>query len=214
MRCNMKELYDANDLPLSCDIRIRKIQEKVLNNESLTMIDKVIIGRDNPSKNLGKYKCKTDRAYRAISEKTFERYLEAGLVYGSDKEDEYYEYEENGKTYNNNKGVNWYLGGFDKKYGDIIIECPAYTEYFILPYDNGAKMSSDPKIRFIKSSGHNNPIPLELITNVFDTRLLQEDAKSSLGKELYEELTRKQELRELYLQKLKAEKSTETVLAR
>ena len=63
----MKELYDANDLPLSCDIRIRKIQEKVLNNESLTMIDKVIIGRDNPSKNLGKYKCKTDHAYRAIS---------------------------------------------------------------------------------------------------------------------------------------------------
>lgn len=75
-------------------------------------------------------------------------------------------------------------------------------------------MSSDPRIRFIKSSGGNNPIPLELITNVFDTRLLQEDAKSSLGKELYEELTRKQELRELYLQKLKAEKSKETVLVR
>ena len=75
-------------------------------------------------------------------------------------------------------------------------------------------MSSDRRIRFIKSSGGNNPIPLELITNVFDTRLLQEDAKSSLGKELYEELTRKQELRELYLQKLKAEKSKETVLVR
>lgn len=62
-------------------------------------------------------------------------------------------------------------------------------------------MASNPYIRFIKSSGYKNPVPINMISNVFDVRLLSETAKEDLGEEKYNELVRKQELRKLYLEK-------------
>lgn len=155
--------YDVNLLELSSDKNLKVAQEKVLNNEPLTFKDKLILGRDHPVKEINGYKLKSDYAYRAVSQSTYEKYLELGFIYGFGEDDEYIEYEENGIIYNNNKGVDWYLGGVCLKYGEVVIECPAYKEYFTLAYDNGCHLSYDPLVRHIKSSGFKNPVPIDLI---------------------------------------------------
>lgn len=168
------ELYNAQTMPLSKDSKLRTIQEKIIKGEPLTMLDKMIAGRDHPVKELAGYQLKPDHAYRAISEELFDLYKKKGYVCGANPDDEYQEYEENGKTFNNNKGVDWYLGGVALKYGDIILECPADKEYFIPAYDNGSGMSFDPTVRFLKSSGAKKPIPITMLTNVFDVRKIKE----------------------------------------
>ena len=40
------ELYNANEMPLSSDEKKRIAQEKFLRGEKLTIMEKVIIGRD------------------------------------------------------------------------------------------------------------------------------------------------------------------------
>lgn len=67
-----------------------------------------------------------------------------------------------------NGGVGWYLGGASKRYGEIIIECPADKNYFVPAHDNGCGLFSDITVRHMKSSGINNPIPFPMITNAFD----------------------------------------------
>lgn len=168
------ELYNSQNMPLSSEPRLRTVQEKILRGEQLTMSDKLIAGRDHPIKEINGYQLKTDHAYRAISESMFQLYKEKGVILGSGIDDEYLEYEENGKTFNNNKGVDWYLGGAELKYGDIILECPADMEYFMPAFDNGSRMSFDPTVRFLKSSGNKKPIPISMITRVFDVKLLKE----------------------------------------
>ena len=168
------QLYNSQNMPLSSEPRLRTVQEKILRGEQLTMSDKLIAGRDHPIKEINGYQLKPDHAYRAISESMFQLYKEKGFILGSGIDDEYLEYEENGKTFNNNKGVDWYLGGVELKYGDIILECPADMEYFTPAFDNGNRMSSDPTVRFLKSSGNKNPIPISMITRVFDVKLLKE----------------------------------------
>ena len=197
----MDDLFDTKELPLSNRQKIKRIQEKILQGEEISIFEKVVLGRDNPDIYLGDYQCKSNFAYRAISEKMFDRYIEVGFIIGNDENDDYMEFEQNGEVYNNNKGVDWYLGGYEKKYGNIIIECPARKDFFVLAYDNGNGMASNPYIRFIKSSGYKNPVPINMISNVFDVRLLSETAKEDLGEEKYNKLVRKQELRKIYLEK-------------
>lgn len=161
------ELYNANEMPLSDDEELRSIQLKVLNNQSLSMAEKIKIGRDHPLKECSGYQFKPDHVYRAMNHKLFDIYKKMGKIVGIDAADEYMEWEENGKKYNNNKGVDWYLGGVCLRYGDLIIECPADKEYFQPAYDNGNGLSADPTIKFMKSSGFKKPVPLSMITRVF-----------------------------------------------
>lgn len=168
------ELYNSQNMPLSTDPKLHIVQEKILQGEKLTMTDKLIAGRDHPVKIINGYELKPDHAYRVVSEELFEIYKEKGVILGTGNDDEYLEYEENGKIYNNNKGVDWYLGGAELKYGDIVLECPADKKYFTPAFDNGNGMSFDPTIRFLKSSGAKNPIPVNMITKVFDVRQIKE----------------------------------------
>lgn len=162
------ELYNSETMPLSNNPKLKEIQEKILLGKDLTIADKLLAGRDHPVKEIAGYKLKPDHCYRAINKELFEIYQNAGFIFSTKTDDEYAETIEDGKVYNNNKGIDWYLGGVDLKYGDIILECPAYKKYFTPTYDNGCGMSIDPSIRFFKSSGAKNPIPFDLITNVFE----------------------------------------------
>ena len=161
------DLFDANNLQLSSNPKLRELQEKVISGQPLSMMEKVIIGRDNTFKELLGYKLKSNCAYRAVRREVFEKYKELGYVAGLNSnlepllDDEYLINE-------NNKGVDWYLGGAAPKYGKIIIECPADKNYFVLAADSGNGMSNDPTVRFIKSSGSQKPIPFDKITRVID----------------------------------------------
>ena len=168
------DLYNINELPFSSNPEIRRIQEKIIKNEELSFKEKINAGRDHPVHELGGYNFNPDHAYRAISKEMLAIYIKSGFIIGAGENDEYEEYEQDGKIYNNNRGVDWYLGGIDIKYGDIVIECPAYKEYFTLAFDNGNGMSYDPTIKFIKSSGTNNPIPISMITKIFDVSKIKE----------------------------------------
>lgn len=168
------ELYNSKNMSLSNNPQLRAVQEKIINGETLTISDKRIAGRDHPVKEINGYQLKSDHAYRAISYEMLEIYKTNGMIIGVEADDEYQEWEENGRIYNNNKGINWYLGGAALKYGDIILECPADKRYFTPAYDNGCTMSFDPTIRFLKSSGTRNPIPITMITRIFDIKMLKE----------------------------------------
>ena len=157
------DLYNVYQMPLSNNEDLRKAQIKVLSNIELTPKDKLLLGRDKTVKQIENYNLKEDHVYRLVDEETYNIYLESGYIYGHNKDDEYIEYEENGKIYNNNKGVDWYLGGTSLKYGTILLECPAYKEYFTPSYDNGCHMSFDPYVRHMKSSGYKNPVPMNLV---------------------------------------------------
>lgn len=104
---NEFENYDANFMPLSNDSELRLIQEKVMNGSLLTLKEKVLLWRDYPIKQIDGYELRLNCVYRAISEELYQKYLDAGFVYGVDKDDEYLEYTENGQHFNNNRGVDY-----------------------------------------------------------------------------------------------------------
>lgn len=155
--------YNSHLMPLSMEKELRIAQEKIINGEEITMREKVLLGRDHPVKCLGNYVLKPNCVYRAVSKEQFNKYLEWGYIYGNDENDEYIEKEENGQIYNNNRGVDWYLGGVSLRYGEVIIECPALNQYFTPAYDNGCHLSFDPTVRHMKSSGFKNPVPVSMI---------------------------------------------------
>lgn len=155
--------YDATLMPLSKDLELRLVQEKIINSDSLTLKEKLIAGRDHPIKNVDGYNLRSDCVYRAISVEMYNKYLEWGYIYGAGEEDEYIEYIENGQIFNNNRGVDWYLGGVCLKYGSVVIECPASREYFMPAYDYGCHLSVDPTVRHMKSSGYKNPVPISMV---------------------------------------------------
>lgn len=161
------ELYNANDMPLSNDEIKRNAQLKYINNEELNLREKMLLGRDHTIKEYSDFKFKPDHVYRAIDEKLLQIYKKTGYISGFGDNDEYIEYEENGKKYSNNAGVDWYLGGASLRYGDIIIECPADKSYFKPASDNGNCLSIDPTVKHMKSSGSENPVPISMITNAF-----------------------------------------------
>jgi len=150
-------------MPLSSDSKIRSAQEKLLRGEELSIGDKVILRGDYVRFNIDGYDLKCDCVYRSINESTLKSYLETGFVYGTAEDDEYQEYQENGQTYNNNRGVDWYLGGASLRYGNIVIECPADKRFFIPAQDNGNGTSSHPNVRHMKSSGFKNPVPMNMV---------------------------------------------------
>lgn len=173
------ELYNANEMPLSNDEKKRIAQEKALNGEELTLGEKIILGRDPIIKEYNGYKFKPDHCYRVVSPEMLEIYTQAGKIVGASEEDEYKEFiAEDGKLYNNNRGVDWYLGGACLRYGTIIIECPADKNYFRPAWDNGNTTSMDPTVKFMKSSGYKNPVPLDMITNIIDTGM---ENKNNMG---------------------------------
>lgn len=199
------ELYNSQMMPLSNKPKLRAVQEKIIKGESLTMADKMIAGRDHTVKELAGYQLKPDHVYRAVSEELFLLYKKQGFIIGTDSLDEYQEYEEDGKIVNNNRGVDWYLGGVALKYGYIILECPADKEYFVPAYDNGCGMSLDPTVRFLKSSGAKKPIPVSMLTNVFDVRKIKEQQEKKDMEEFFKirDLDR-QRMMELRQQQLEA----------
>jgi len=173
------ELYNANDMPLSSDEKKRIAQEKAIRGEPLGIMEKVILGRDPIIKEYNGYIFKPDHCYRVISQSALKRYTEAGKIIGASETDEYEEYvAEDGKLYNNNRGVDWYLGGACLRYGTIIIECPADKRYFRPAWDNGNTTSMDPTVKFMKSSGYKNPVPLDMITNIIEVGM---ENKNNIG---------------------------------
>ena len=159
----MEEHYDANEMPLSSNEELKIAQEKILNNIPLTTREKFISGADHPVTNIDGYELKSNCVYRVINEELYSIYCETGFVYGVGIDDEYEEYIKNGILMNNNRGVDWYLGGACLKYGNVIIECPASKEYFVPTKDNGCGRSYDPKVRQMKSSGYKNPVPMHMV---------------------------------------------------
>lgn len=149
-------VYDARELPLSSDPKIRIAQEKVLRGEKLSLAENIAVGRDHPIKEIDDYALKSNFAYRAMSEAELENCRKTGFVESMSKTED--EFEEG-----NNRGVDWYLGGVDPKYGDVVIEAPASKKFFQLTQDNGNGMSYDPTIKHIKSSGHKNPVPMSMV---------------------------------------------------
>ena len=80
------ELYNANEMPLSNNPELAEAQRKVLSRASLTMHDRLILGRDHPVKELCGYELKPDHCYRAISRNTFDIYMESGYIMGLSEE--------------------------------------------------------------------------------------------------------------------------------
>lgn len=172
------DLYNAKDMPLSIDPEVRIIQEKQLRGDKLTLHDAMKLEkkgmgpRDHTITKIGDYECKPDHCYRCISESTLEVYKKSGYI----KDERRLDYIE-GK---NNQGIDWYLGGAmpGRHYGFIIIECPADKNYFQPAKDGGYGMSNDINVRHMKSSPQNNPIPISMITNIFDYKKIKEKENS------------------------------------
>ena len=180
------EVYDAKLMPLSSNEDLRKVQEKIINGEGLSFKEKIIAGRDHIIKEINGYKLKSDHVYRAVSIQLLNIYMNQGYILGHGDDDEYLIFKDRGEFQHNNKGVDWYLGGACLRYGDYIIECPCDKNYFFPAIDNGNSLSYDPTVKFFKSSGSKNPVPVSLITNVFDVRelkknLLEESIMKSKG---------------------------------
>ena len=161
----MSELYNANDMPLSNEPNKRAIQEKRLNGNVGPLIPgEKLFGRDHPVKEIDGYKLKPNCCYRVMHEQEYLQHVATGFIYGKNENDEQIIYTgDDGKIYTNNSGVDWFLGGACLRYGNIIIECPAYKEYFEPAIDNGNHLSFDPTIKHMKSSGFKHPVPMELV---------------------------------------------------
>lgn len=198
------ELYDAKNMPLSSDSKIRMAQERYARGERFS----TLLGRDQRKikKELGKYQCKSNYCYRAISQETYELYKKSGFI--SDNRlnsNEYMEsVDENGQVFTNNAGIDWYLGGAAPggEYGMIVIECPADMNYFRPAIDNGTHMTIDPTVRHMKSSPKENPIPFSMITNVFDYNKIKEQAKAEFDAIRQQEMAKMAQLRQQQLMSL------------
>lgn len=176
--------FDSENLPLSENPKLRAAQEKFLRGEPLSLMEK-LFDRDGPSivTTLDGHDLRTDAAYRVVKQSVYEQYLKDGMI--TRNEEEYVA----GK---NNGGVDWYLGGAaagTRKYGGregkiVVLECPAEKEYFTLTTDNGNGMVVNPRIRHIKSSSQEHPVPMEMITRVFFVDHSNGETETKQGKEI------------------------------
>lgn len=207
------ELYNVQNMPLSSDPERRAVQEKMLRGEPLTLKEQIFFGggHDRPLKKIGDYECKPDHCYRAISRETFEIYRTKGYIEGfSDYLGDIIE--PDGSTKHASGGVDWYLGGAAKRYGDIIIECPADKNYFQLNYNEGFGLSNDVSVRHMKSSGISNPVPFSMITNVFDLKKIKEQEKEKFDKLRQQEMEKMNLLRQQQLEKASAVQQLEQTI--
>ena len=83
-----------------------------------------------------------------------------------------------------------------KKYGFIVIECPADKKYFKPTKDGGYGMSNDIYVRHMKSSPQNNPIPFSMITNVFDYKKIMQEQKEKFDLIRQQEMIKRASIRE------------------
>lgn len=205
------ELYDAKNMPFSSNPNLRIAQERYARGERFP----TLLGRDQGKikKELGKYQCKSNYCYRAISQETYELYRNSGFI--SDNRPNTKEYMEsvdaNGKAFNNNSGIDWFLGGAAPggEYGMIVIECPADMNYFQPAFDNGCDLTIDPTVRHMKSSPKENPIPFSMITNVFDYNKIKEQAKAEFDVIRQQEMAKMTELRKQQLSSLQQIQETQ-----
>ena len=192
------ELYDAKNMSFSSNPNLRIAQERYARGERFP----TLLGRDQSKikKELGKYQCKSNYCYRAISQETYELYRNSGFI--SDNRPNTKEYmesvDENGKAFNNNSGIDWFLGGAAPggEYGMIVIECPADMNYFQPAFDNGCDLTIDPTVRHMKSSPQNNPIPFSMITNVFDYKKIMQEQKEKFDLIRQQEMIKRASIRE------------------
>jgi hypothetical protein len=167
----MDDLYNSLTMPGTTDKQLLNIQEKLANGCELTLQEKIKLpGHDHPVKKIGDYECKSYCCYRTVSKEVYEFYKETGFIEDLrvNAHDDIVKKDSDGIIYTTNGGINWYLGGVGLRYGGIVIECPALKKYFTPAIDNGTHLVSDPTIRHMKSSPKNNPIPMSIVTNVFD----------------------------------------------
>jgi hypothetical protein len=163
-------LYHVEHMPLPEDPSLRAVREKQLVGEPLSIGEAIQAGRDATIPEIPEpvgdrveiFPAKPDHVYRAVDRDTLQTYQEAGAAIGFGEDDEY----EPG----NNRGVDWYLGGVALKYGDIVIEAPADPQYFKPADKQGSALAIDPNVRHMKSSGHTNPVPMELVKVAHDGR--------------------------------------------
>ena len=159
--------FHIDKMPPSDDQSVREAKDKLISCLPLTVAEKIIVGRDNVVTKLGDNELKPDHVYRTVSERMLQVYINNGFVIGTSDSDEYVEYEQDGKIYNNNKGVDWYLGGVAFKYGNIILECPADKRFFVPAYDYGTRLAAHGRVRHMKSSGYANPVPMDMINVLY-----------------------------------------------
>ena len=50
------ELYNANDIPLSSNQKLKEIQEKILRGSPLSLNEYILVGKDETVKNINGYK--------------------------------------------------------------------------------------------------------------------------------------------------------------
>lgn len=148
---DMEDCFDVNKIPLSENETLRIAQEKILSGKTISelSIGEQLHFRDKITR------LDSQTAYRAVNFSGLQSYAETGFILGQGKDDEFILGE-------NNKGIDWFLGGYADRYGQYVIAAPALKEYFMLTHDNGNGLSGDPFIRHIKSSGYKNPIPSDL----------------------------------------------------
>ena len=203
----MNELYDGRILPLSEEDRIRTYQQKLINGDEVSDIEQEMYGRNIVVKEINSYKLKPNYAYRVVSEKLYNEYLKRGFI-SSVQGDEY-------STENGEKGIDWFLGGaclddgIKDNFGQIqvVIEVPASKKYFVLARDNGCGQTNDPYVRSMKSSGHDNPIPTEMITTIIkrnfntDKSIIEKPQteklfshRSTAEKKVYEQIKQKNQI--------------------
>lgn len=155
----MHPLMNADELPLS---EIGKyIFEKRQKGEIISMRDNIKAGRDGVyrGEQIQGMTIKPDHAYRGVNEKTLREYVKTGSVEGSLSTPDVWSKD------GGNKGVDWYLGGFAPKYGEIALETPADPESFVIAdQENESLMANDPFVRHIKSEGGTNKsIPMSKV---------------------------------------------------
>jgi hypothetical protein len=163
-------LFHSELMPPPEDPALRAVREKQLAGEPLSIGETIQAGRDATIQEIPEpvgdrienFAAKPDHVYRAVDRATLQTYQEAGAAVGFGEDDEY----EPG----NNRGVDWYLGGVALKYGDIVIEAPADPQYFEPADQQGSTLAIDPNVRHMKSSGHDNPVPMELVKVAHDGR--------------------------------------------
>jgi hypothetical protein len=149
------QLLHVDHMPMPEDPSVRSVREKQLAGEPLTIGESLRAGRDDTTDVFGDFETKPDHAYRTVDEAGLQAYQEAGAIVGFGEDDEYAE--------GNNAGVDWYLGGVALKYGDVVIEAPAYPDFFQPAAQQGSMLAKDPKVRHLKSSGAANPLPLDQV---------------------------------------------------